>query len=48
MPPADEMLQFIDESGYINIYLILISTLYSPVEEEDVIRFEAELEASKL
>lgn len=48
MPPADEMLQFMDESGLINVYLIVISFLISPVEEEDVIRYEAEIEASKL
>jgi len=48
MPPADEMLQFMDESGLINVYLIVISFLISPVEEEYVIRYEAEIEASKL
>lgn len=48
MPPADEMLQFMDESGLINVYLIVISFLVSPVLEEDVIRYEAEIEASKL
>ena len=48
MPPADEMLQFMDESGLINVYLIVISFLISPVQEEDVIRYEAEIEAAKL
>jgi hypothetical protein len=48
MPPKDEMLQFMDESGLINVYLIVISFLISPVLEEDVIRYEAEIEASKL
>lgn len=48
MPPKDEMLQFMDESGLINVYLIILSFLLSPIEEVDLIRHEAELEAMKL
>ena len=48
IPPADEMLQFMDESGLINIYLIVLSFLLSPVNEMDYIRFEGEIEAMKL
>jgi hypothetical protein len=39
MPPRDEMLQFIDESGLINVYLTVLSFLLSPVEEEDLMQF---------
>lgn len=45
MPPNDEMLQFIDESGLINVYLIVLSFLISPIEEEDLLRYEAEMDA---
>ena len=48
IPPADEMLQFMDESGLINVYLIVLSFLLSPVNEMDFIRFEGEMEAMKL
>ncbi len=48
VPPRDEMLQFINESGLINVYLIILSFLISPVEEEDLIRFEGQIEAMKL
>ena len=48
MPPRDEMLQFMDESGLINVYLLILSFLLSPIEEVDLIRFEAEIEAMKL
>ena len=48
MPPRDEMLQFMDESGFINVYLITLSFLLSPADEEDVIRHEAEIEARVL
>ena len=37
-----------DESGLINVYLIILSFLLSPVEEVDLIRCEAEIEAMKL
>lgn len=47
MPPRDEMLQFIDESGLINVYLLVLSFLVSPVNKEDLQRFEAEIEAIK-
>ena len=42
MPPRDEMLQFMDESGLINVYLIVLSYLVSPIEELDLIRFEGQ------
>lgn len=48
MPPRDEMLQFMDESGLINVYLIILSFLLAPVQEVDLIRYEAEIEAMKL
>lgn len=48
MPPRDEMLQFMDESGLINVYLIILSFLLSPIQEVDLIRYEAEIEAMKL
>jgi hypothetical protein len=31
MPPRDEMLQFMDESGLINVYLTVLSFMLSPV-----------------
>ena len=34
-----------DVSGLINLYLILVSFLFSPVQEEDVNKFNAEIEA---
>ena len=37
-----------DESGLINVYLIVLSFLLSPVKELDFIRFEGEMEAMKL
>jgi hypothetical protein len=37
-----------DESGLINVYLIVLSFLLSPVNEMDFIRYEGELEAMKL
>jgi hypothetical protein len=40
MPPQDEMLQFMDESGLINVYLIVLSFLISPVDEMDLLRFD--------
>mmetsp|Transcript_15753 Transcript_15753/g.26579 ORF Transcript_15753/g.26579 Transcript_15753/m.26579 type:complete len:401 (+) Transcript_15753:971-2173(+) len=48
MPPQDEMLQFINESGIINVYLIVLSFLVSPVDEIDFMRYEAQSEAMKL
>jgi hypothetical protein len=48
VPSRDEMFQFINESGLINVYLIILSFLISPVEEEDLIRFEGQIEAMKL
>lgn len=45
MPPKDEMLQFTDESGLINVYLLVLSFLISPVSESDLLRFQAESEA---
>jgi hypothetical protein len=48
MPPKDEMLQFLDESGLINVYLVVLTFLISPVSEIDLIRFDAELEAKKM
>ena len=47
-PPKDEMLQFIDESGLINVYLLVLSFLISPVDEMDYIRYQGELEAMRL
>lgn len=47
MPPRDEMLQFVDESGLINVYLLTLTFLISPVTETDLIRYEAEKEAMK-
>lgn len=47
MPPKDEMLQFMDESGLINVYLIVLGFMVSPVEEVDLIRFEGKREAIK-
>ena len=47
MPPRDEMLQFVDESGLINVYLLTLTFLISPVTETDLIRYEAEIEAMK-
>ena len=41
MPPQDEMLQFINESGLINLYFIMLSFLLAPVEEIDYIRYLA-------
>ena len=48
MPPQDEMLQFMDESGLINVYLIVLSFLISPVEELELFRFEGQMEAMRL
>jgi len=48
MPPSDEMLQFMDESGLINVYLVVLSFLVSPITEEDHIRYEGEMEAMHL
>ena len=47
MPPRDEMLQFVDESGLINVYLLTLTFLISPVTETDLIRYEAEKDAMK-
>jgi hypothetical protein len=47
MPPRDEMLQFMDESGLINVYLTVLSFMLSPVDKQDLIRFEAKREAMK-
>jgi|APCry1669189534_1035231.scaffolds.fasta_scaffold104780_1 hypothetical protein len=47
LPPNDEMLQFIDESAMINVYMIVLTFLVSPVDEIDMIRYEAESEAMK-
>lgn len=48
VPPKDEMLQFMDESGLINVYLLVLTFLISPVTEIDLIRFEAEIDAMRL
>ena len=48
MPPRDEMLQFINQSGLLNIYLIMVSFLLAPVDELDYIRYLAQIEAMKL
>lgn len=48
MPPRDEMLQFMDESGLINVYLVVLTLLLSPVTESDLIRAEAERDAIRL
>ena len=48
MPPKDEMLQFLDESGLINVYLVVLTFLISPVSEIDLIRYEAEVEGIKM
>ena len=48
MPPKDEMLQFLDESGLINVYLVVLTFLISPVSEIDLIRYEAEIEGIKM
>lgn len=45
IPPADEMFQFILESGLINLYLIVLSFLVSPVDEIELLHFEAQNEA---
>lgn len=42
------MLQFVDESGLINVYLIILSFLFSPIEAEDLIRIEGQIEAMNL
>ena len=47
-PAQDEMLQFVDESGLINVYLIILSFLFSPIEAEDLIRIEGQIEAMNL
>ena len=47
-PPRDEMLQFMDESGLINVYLLIISVLLSPVSPVDIERHSAEIEAMSL
>jgi uncharacterized protein YdeI (BOF family) len=47
MPPRDEMLQFMDESGLINVYLTVLAYMMSPVEELDLIRFEGKREAMR-
>lgn len=47
MPPRDEMLQFMDESGLINVYLTVLSYMLSPVDELDLIRFEGKRDAMK-
>ena len=38
MPPKDEMLQFMDEAGLINVYLLILSYLLSPVTSVDLVR----------
>jgi len=48
MPPQDEMLQFMDESGLINIYMIVLSFLVSPVDEIDLFVFDSQMEAMRL
>lgn len=48
MPPNDEMLQFIDESGLINVYLLVVSFLLGPVQENDYLQYEAEIEAFQM
>lgn len=48
MPPTDEMLQFADESGLINVYMIVLSFLTAPVSEADLLRFQAEREAVRM
>ena len=45
MPPRDEMLQFMNESGLINVYLLILSYLLSPVTSVDLVRHSAEQEA---
>ena len=40
MPPQDEMLQFMDESGLINIYMIVLYFLVAPVDEIDLYVFD--------
>lgn len=39
MPPRDEMLQYTDESGLINVYLIVLSFLAAPASESDLLRY---------
>lgn len=48
MPPVDEMLQFMDESGLINVYLIVLSFLISPVEEMELFKYEGQMEAMRM
>ena len=37
-----------DESGLINVYLTIVSFLFSPIEAEDLIRLEGQIEAMNL
>jgi len=48
MPPQDEMLQFINASGLINVYIMVLSLLIAPANEEELLRYEGELMAIKL